>query len=130
MKGKLGRDTKYTPETVAALVNALEIGHTQRDACVLANISVDTFHTWLKDPKKSEFSEAIKKASLKAKDQAIKTIRKAFGSHWTAAAWYLERKHRDEFAIRTVTDGNVQHTLNLGEEAAKRLAKYKARPKG
>ena len=55
---------------------------------------------------KSEFSEAIKKAEAESRDTgkefAIKAIFKAMqDGKWQAAAWWLERKFKDEFAART-----------------------------
>jgi transposase-like protein len=70
-----GRRTKYTPELVQRIVNALEAGATQKDACAYADIHVDTFHEWRKT--KSAFSEAVTRAEGQARFHATLAIKNA-----------------------------------------------------
>lgn len=124
-----GRHTKKTPETVDALLQALAIGHTRRDACQLAGINEDTIILWIK--KDSEFSEQVKKAELVAKDQCIKLVRKAATTQWQAAAWYLERKHHAEFGLKHEIRGDetgepikimiLKPVIEAGAKEAKKL---------
>jgi hypothetical protein len=51
-----------------------------------------------------EFAEEIKRAEYACKIQCIEHILKASKKLWTAAAWWLERKHRDEFGLRHVSE--------------------------
>lgn len=88
--------SKYTPEIVEEICGYIEDGLLQKDAAVLAGISVSTFHEW--DNKHSEFSEALIAAKLRGKAHHIKKIKKA--DQWQSSAWYLERKFPDEFAIK------------------------------
>lgn len=120
-KGKRGQKGKFA-ETQESLLAHLRVGHNDKDACQLAGINPDTLYTWIKE--KPDFSEAVKKARLVAKDQCVKIIRRAALKSWQAAAWYLERKHRDEFSTKhfLTHDGTI---VNLTAAAAKTAAKYK-----
>ena len=92
------------------------------DAVILSGICYDTFLEWLKN--KSEFAESIKKAEVKAKQTMISVIRKSASGYrfknmdgkirdvapvWQAAAWFLERRYKDEFALKT---GSIEY-LNI-----------------
>lgn len=107
----LGAHGKYTPEMVAEIIKHLEVGHTDKDACALAGISQDTFYEWIKVH--PEFSEAVKKARITAKDQCIKVVRKAAITSWQAGAWFLERKYRDEFALRQELTGEGGNPIRV-----------------
>lgn len=120
-KDNKGRQTKRTPEIQLELIDALEIGMLDVDACTLAGVSRDFFYDWIKDD--AEFDDAVKKARLCAKRRALKTIKTAGLSYWQAAAWFLERRYKDEFAQRQ----NVNHDGNLNvtnySDKAKKLIK-------
>lgn len=110
-KGKAGRPTKYNDETILIIYKALREGMSRRDACIAAGISEDTFANWLRD--KSYFSENIvKKAEYELKHRNIQIIQKAARVTWQAAAWWLERKHKDEFSLKTETElsGGLDNT--------------------
>lgn len=120
-KAKTGRKGKFS-DVEESLLAHLRVGHTDKDACALVGISAETLYTWLKE--KPEFSESVKKARMVAKDQCIKIIRRAGLKSWMAAAWYLERRFRDEYS----TKHNVTHDgaiVSLTDTAAKTAAKYK-----
>lgn len=96
---------KYSRQIVEEIAKLVEEGNFKKDAAALAGISEDTFYSWMKKP---EFAERLKRAMLKAKRRMIMVIqRAALGDPnkkvpgiWTAAAWYLERVHHDEFGQR------------------------------
>ena len=50
---------------------------------------------------KPEFSEAIKTAEAKCKKFHIGIIKRAAEKTWQAAAWWLERKHSEEFGLKS-----------------------------
>lgn len=100
-----GRPTKYTPERVKAIVQAIEVGTPYRHAAAVAGINQDTLTDWMK--KYSDFSEAIKEAEGRAVIGRLARIRQAEPDHWQAAAWWLERKYPQEFG-KTVEE--KQHT--------------------
>lgn len=75
-------------------------------ACEAVGIGYDAFCEWMKKP---EFAEAVKKAEEKSlqtgKEIAIMSIFRAMPDHWQAAAWWCERKFKDEFAQRAEVTG-------------------------
>lgn len=104
---RIGRKTKYTPETVNEICKAIREGSTQNDAACLAGITTTTFHEWINT--KPEFSEAVEKAHADFKRANVAAIRAAgvrpqkdgtLKGQWQANAWLLERKYPDEFGQR------------------------------
>ena len=93
---------KYSNEITEEICRYLQAGNNQHDSAVLAGISEETFYTWKKE--KAEFSEAIKKAEQICKSRNIAYVQKAAEKTWQAAAWWLERKYHDEFALKTVME--------------------------
>lgn len=89
---------KYGKEITEHLAELLAGGMGRVDSCALAGISYETFTVWME--KKPEFSESIKKAEMICKQRNIARIQNASKKNWQAAAWWLERKHPEEFAIR------------------------------
>lgn len=108
---------KYSKEKTQEICKRLEMGDNQVDAAVLCDISEETFYQWMKKP---EFSESIKKALLKCKSRNIQIIQKAAISTWQAAAWWLERKCSEEFAIKNV----LKHEGKDGEPIILKLVNY------
>jgi hypothetical protein len=92
---------KYTDDTVKSIVNNLRSGNTQRDSALLAGISESTFYEWMKYP---EFSESIKRAEKECKARNIAIIQQAATKSWQAAAWYLERRYNDEYALKQINE--------------------------
>jgi hypothetical protein len=98
-----GRPTKYTEQTVAKLLDALRGGNTRRASCAVASISQDTLAIWLKE--KPEFSDAVEKAEGEAEAKMVSVIKLASDTTWQAAAWWLERKHKQEWSSRVEQTG-------------------------
>ncbi len=84
-------------EQLDILFESIETGLNVSDSCVLANISRETYYKRLKADLK--FEQAITQAQITSKKRAIKIIHDAAIKHWQAAAWWLERKHRNEFGV-------------------------------
>lgn len=102
-----GRTIKATKETFNALFTALRTGNNRKDSCVLASISDETLARWIKGglPPDSEIShmdflDQLGKAEVFAKHESIRIMREAAPKDWKAAAWWLSRRHRDEYAER------------------------------
>lgn len=109
---KVGRRTKYTPETVAKLTQAIRLGMTHLLACQYAGISHDTFYTWMN--KHPEFSDAIKEAEGEGAVELLAIIKKqAREGTWQAAAWILERRHPEAYGRQ-----RVEHTGANGQPIA------------
>lgn len=119
-KAKMGRKSKFD-DVQEELLAHLRVGHTDKDACTLAGISTETFYTWLKDI--PDFSDTVKKARMVAKDQCVKIVRRAALRSWPAAAWYLERRFREEYSTKhnVTLDGTI---TNLTAQSAKTASKY------
>ncbi len=85
---------KYSKQNVDELCKYISNGLSQKDASIMVGIGETTFYEWLK---KAEVSEAIKKATVRFKLFHIHNIAKHAETTFTASAWLLERKFRDEF---------------------------------
>lgn len=99
-----GKPSKYTPERVKAILQAIEVGAPYRHAAAAAGIDEDTFTNWKK--RHAEFSDAVKEAEAKAITGRLARIRLAEPDHWQAAAWWLERKYPQEFG-KTVQENQI-----------------------
>ena len=93
---------KKTKEMIEKISQELEMGLSREDCCVKFGIVKSTFYAWMK---KSDFSNVVSKAEQRCKDRNIKIIQKAALKSWQAAAWWLERKHREEYARRSELTG-------------------------
>lgn len=92
---------KYSTEKIDEICNFIRAGNTHRDAALLSDITESTFYEWAKD---SEFSERLKKAEQECKARNIAFIQKAAEKSWQAAAWFLERRYHDEYAVKQVNE--------------------------
>lgn len=101
----MARKTKYTPETVRKVVEAVKMGATYELAAGYAGISEALFYEWLKG--KVEFLEAVKAAEGVAAMVWLAKIEKAASEGaWQAAAWKLERRYPHAYG-RNVTQMEV-----------------------
>ena len=103
--------TKFNNETCHKIIQALEAGNYRKTAAALAGVSESTFYSWIdkakqrKTGKYVEFLESVKKAEEKAKAYHLQQIRKASeNGSWQASAWYLERKHPNEWGRKQQVD--------------------------
>jgi hypothetical protein len=105
---------KYCEEILTQIKNNLELGLGRVDTCHDVGISYETFSKWMdgelpevifvgmKTPeeiaeKKKEFYNLVQKSETVCKKKCIEIIKKASITTWQAAAWFLERKYKDEF---------------------------------
>ena len=95
-----GRRSKYTPETVDKLTQAIRLGATYKLACDYAGISEDTFANWRR--LHSDFSDAIKQAEGAAAVKWLAKIEQAGEDAWPAFAWKLERRYPDMYGRNRV----------------------------
>lgn len=107
----IGRPSKLTSGCLERLTNALRAGHTRATAASLAGIGEFTLYAWLQAanqrdaaPELVDFLEAIRKAEFEGEDALVSIIRNAAEKTWPAAAWILERRHRDKWAKRIKAD--------------------------
>lgn len=107
-----GRRSKYTPETVDKLTQAIRLGATYKLACDYAGIDTSTFYDWRNT--KPQFSNAIKLAEgegalkhLVNIDRAANGIKDADGNwielpDWKASAWKLERRYPQMYGRQAI----------------------------
>jgi transposase len=96
-----GRPTSLTPEVQAKIIDAIELGMYVKQACLAAGICEKTYYLWKQRGETGEepfagFLQALQIAEAKAELRALKNItsnEEPTGPHWTASAWFLERKH-------------------------------------
>lgn len=91
-----GRPSKLTPKISAKLQAAFAYGFTVEQACIYAEISIDSFYRWTEKNKKfsEDMTKAREKPTMKAKQVVIDSIQ---NGDTTDAKWWLERKSRSEF---------------------------------
>lgn len=95
-----GRRTKATDERLTALLNALRAGNTRSAACSFAEISRQTFYRWLEED--TTFRDSVEKAEADAEVRYVAQVAKAAtNGTWQAAAWWLERRRQDAFALHS-----------------------------
>lgn len=82
---------KYNEETILAITDALRNGDTVEVACTKAGIDKSTFYEWMKDPDKSDFSDAVKNAKAEFRKTIVDRLQKSL---WEKALGfdYEERK--------------------------------------
>jgi hypothetical protein len=98
-----GRPTKYSPEVVQRLTDALRGGNTRRASCAAGGISQETLARWLAE--NVDFRDAVEKAEGEAELRNLAVIQDATRTTWQAAAWWLERKHKAEWSSRVEQTG-------------------------
>jgi hypothetical protein len=112
------------------MVKAIEMGNYAHVASEYAGISKSTHYNWLKLGEQGqepyvEYLDAIKKAEAIAQVRNVGIIQEAAIKTWTAAAWFLERKHYSEWGRRdrnqielTGRDGAPIEISNIDAKAA------------
>ena len=95
----VGRPTVMTEALVNKLEEAFAYGCSDSEACFYAGISKQTLYDYQK--KRPEFidrKEALKERPiLQARQKVVQEIKNDVKN----AQWYLERKRKDEFGVRT-----------------------------
>ena len=99
---KRGAKTKRTEETRKILLDAIEMGLSDKAACELATVGQDFFYIWIRDSE--EFSEDVQRARGVFKQTLHARIARAAQDDWKAGAWLLARRYSDEYAERSVID--------------------------
>jgi len=98
----VGRPTKRTPEREQRLFEALRAGNTRKAACLYAGVGLSQFAEW--QERFRDFREAIQKAEADAEVRAVAQIAQAArDGTWQAAAWWLERRRPEDYALHADT---------------------------
>lgn len=110
---------KYSKVVINRIKEALELGLTQKEAANIANITQETFYTWMRE--KPEFSELVKSALDNGKAEHLLNIKRAGQTQWQASAWWLERKFPQEWGKRSEVNMNLDLSA-LSNSALERIA--------
>lgn len=85
-----GRKSLYEEARVRVIVEALKSGAYEKDACLVAGITDDTFANWKR--RYSDFSERVTRAKAEGWISDLALIRKAaLAGDWRAAEAHLDR---------------------------------------
>lgn len=115
---------KYSKEKVEEICKYVSLGMTNESAAICSDINQNTFYEWMK---KSEFCEALKKAKEKNEASNLAIIHRAKHKTWQAAAWLLERQHKDKYALlqkleHTGPNGTpIRHTIDFDSQGQKKV---------
>ena len=108
----MSRRSKYRPEIVQRLCEAVALGATYDLACQYGGITRETLNQWRRT--KSDFSDALEKAEGQAVVGWLAKIEQAASEGaWQAAAWKLERRYPADYG-RTVQQ--VEHSGTVVQE--------------
>lgn len=96
---KVGRPTKITKEILEKLDNAFSLGHSDEEACLVAQIDPQTLYNYCKKhPNYSSKKELLKNSpKIVARRNIVKDLN---DGDVKTSKWYLERKAKDEFSNR------------------------------
>lgn len=101
-----GQPPKLTSKVQTAIVKALAAGVPRRFAALAADVSERTLYNWLARGRREsrgtyfQFLQAVKKAEAEAVAARVARIARAAGKgSWQADAWWLERRHPEDFAL-------------------------------
>lgn len=89
-------------EQIEALFKCLALGASVTDSCTMAGVSLEWFYK--RRAKNKEFAQRIEKSIIDAKINNLGIIQKAANTSWQAAAWYLERKYKQEYSLKSETE--------------------------
>lgn len=91
-----------TDARVEKLLYGLRMGMTRRAASGYAGFSKSTLYRMLEDDPEGTFGTALENAEAEAEAtySAIIAREAAIPKNWTAAAWWLERRHPADYARR------------------------------
>ena len=105
----VGRKSKMTPECVKKLEEIFAIDGTVEEACFFADISRQTFYTWVNDnPALLDRFEALRNNPVLL---ARRSVIEGLGDPELALK-YLERKRRNEFSTRVETDNTTKMDMS------------------
>jgi hypothetical protein len=118
----IGRHSEIAnPDTVLAILTAIEDGNYPEVAAELADVGLTTFQRWMKWgeeglPPFDLFRRAVKRAAAKAEAVEVGKVRKAgeLPQYWTASMTYLERRHPDRWSRRTEPQEANRTVINIG----------------
>lgn len=109
-----GRPTIMTPDVVNKLEQAFSMGCTDLEACLYADISKQTLYNYQeKHPEFVDRKEMLKqKLVLKARSVVAEALN---NKDENTAKWYLERRRKDEFSVKSENEVSLSIKTALVE---------------
>jgi transposase len=103
----MGRPLKLDDVTAQRIVAAVAKGLPRDTAAKLAAIAPRTLYGWLargRDGEEpySQFLHRVKRAEAESEEEMVSRVREASKASWQAAAWWLERRRPERWALRKV----------------------------
>lgn len=102
-----GRPFKLNDEIKQAILDNITAGNTLDRTAEASGTSVTAFYRWMKRgsepgaaPELRDFVAAVKKAKAESETRCITIIANAAVMQWQAAAWLLERRFPNQYALR------------------------------
>src|SRR5580704_13853511 len=109
-RGNIKRLRRLTPDVEKLILEAIALGSPKTRAAELAGITHPTLFRWIEqgeadlerdlDTELSTLCTSIKKAEGAFVAYALQQIHDAAPKQWQAAAWLLERRHPEDWALR------------------------------
>ena len=113
---KAGRPAVFDAVTIQKLENAFSWGCSDLEACLHADISIQSLYNYQNEhPEFFELKEKLKKSPTMI---ARKSVVKALPDDADLALKYLERKERNEFSLKTEVEAKVEVEKLSDEELA------------
>lgn len=106
-KNKVGRPSVMTKTMIGKLEMLFAQGLSDREACLVANISPSTLYDYCNEnPEFAERKELLKEQiKITAKLNVAEAIEK---KDIDMSKWYLERKAKDEFSTKQEISGDIK----------------------
>lgn len=98
-------NSKFTKEVVTRFYEAIRYGSKIKQACEYAGISPTQYYTWRRRANKKEepyytFVLGVEQAQGEFVVRNLQAVHAHTAIDWKAAAWLLERRHPQDFAMR------------------------------
>lgn len=105
----IGRPSKMTDDVLAKLENAFSLGHTDEEACLIAEIDHSTLYRYCQEnPDFARKKELLKNhPKIKARRNIMQGIN---DGNVELSKWYLERKAKEEFSIKQEVVNEIEFT--------------------
>jgi len=110
----VGRPSKRKDAGKEAALVSLRAGNTRTAAAGVAGVTRQTLYRWLDED--ATFRDAVEKAEGNAESRMLRVIEDAaISGTWQAAAWWLERRRKDEYALKQIQqhEGNAEKPLHV-----------------
>lgn len=125
----MGRPLKLDEVTAQRIVAAVAKGLPRDTAAKLAAISPRTLYQWLARGRDGEepfaqFSQRVKRAEAESEEEMVSRVREASKTTWQAAAWWLERRRPERWALRKPEAREAERAVGLESTDPREQVKF------